>query len=82
MTQATINYASVVIKQRIEVWAENLGFDPDEQILMVLEDKFGPLAFTVADAQHRDECMILSIETKIWKEAKEFALLATGGLAW
>jgi len=82
MIPSTISYSSVIVKQQIEAWAEGLEFDPEEQILMLLEDKFGPRPFTVADAHPTDDCMLLTIQTDAWEGSKEFALLKSGSLAW
>jgi len=78
----TIRFSSVLVKQQIEAWAEGLEFDPEEQILMLLEDKFGPRLFTVVDARPTDDCMMLTIQTDAWEGSKEFALLKSGSLAW
>jgi len=40
---ATICFSNVVIKQQVEAWAEGLEFDPQEQILMLLEIGDAPL---------------------------------------
>ena len=82
MTPLAISYSSVVIKQQIEAWAEGLEFDPEEQILMLLEDKYGPGQVSVVDAHPAGDCMMLTIETDVWEGPKEFALLKSGSLAW
>jgi hypothetical protein len=82
MTPTAINYANVLIKQRVEAWAEGLEFDPEEQLLMLLEDKYRTASFTVVDACAEDECLMLKVTTDLWKEPKEFALLRNGSLAW
>ena len=82
MTDSAIVYSSVVIKQRIESWAEGLEFDPEEQILMLLEDKYGPGRVCVVEAHQEADCMMLTIETDVWEGQKEFALLKNGSLAW
>jgi hypothetical protein len=82
VTQATITYSSVIVKQQIEVWGEGLEFDPEEQVIMLLEDKFGPSHFNIADARPEQDCMILIVESNAWEGPKEFALLKSGSLAW
>ena len=79
---STIRYSSIIVKQHMEAWAEGLEFDPEEQILMLLEDKFGAQPFTVVDARPTDDCLILTVHTDAWKGSREFALLRGGGLAW
>ena len=63
-------------------WAEGLEFDPEEQILMLLEDKYGPGRVCVVEAHQEADCMMLTIETDVWEGQKEFALLKNGSLAW
>lgn len=82
MTSSTMAYSNVVIKQRVEAWAEGLDFDPDEQILMVLEDKCGSLKLTVVDAHPEGDCLMLTIAADLWEQPREFALLKSGSLAW
>lgn len=50
MTPSPITYADVMVKHRVEAWAEGLEFDPEEQIFMLFEDKFGAREVTVLDA--------------------------------
>lgn len=82
MTLPAISYSSVVIKQQIEAWAEGLEFDPEDQILMLLEDKYGPRLVSVVDAHSESGCLMLTIETDVWEGPKNFALLKSGSLAW
>ena len=77
-----ITYADVMVKQRVEAWAEGLDFDPEEQIFMLIEDKFGAGEVTVLDARPEGNCMMLTIETDVWEEPREFAFLKSGSLAW
>ena len=77
-----VTYSNVVIKQQVEAWAENLEFDADEQLFMLLEDKYGTTNLTVVDARDEGECLILAIVTDLWNEPREFALLRSGSLAW
>jgi hypothetical protein len=82
MSQAAIKYSNILIKQQIETWGEGLEFDAEEQILMLLEDKYGPADVTVIDARPECDCLMLAIATALWKDPKEFALLKSGSLAW
>ena len=82
MTLSRVTYSDVLVKQRIESWAENLGFDPEEQILMLIEDKFGAKEIAVIDARPENDFMMLKVEADVWVGAREFALLRSGSLAW
>ena len=80
MNAPSISYSNIVIKQRIEAWAEGLEFDPEEQILMLLEDKYGAMNVAVVDAYPDHECLMLKLTTDLWKQPREFALLKSGSL--
>jgi hypothetical protein len=82
MTPPAISYSSVVVKQQVENWAEGLEFDPEEQIHMLLEDKFGPVKVTVVEVHPEASCLMLTIATDLWKEPRDFVLLRSGSLAW
>ena len=82
MAGSRIRCSDVIVKQRIESWAESLGFDAEEQILMLLEDKFGAKEVAVLDARPVDDFILLKVEADVWAGAREFALLRSGSLAW
>ena len=77
---SSITYSDIICKQRVETWADGLPFDPEEQILMLLEAKFDTTAFNIVDANIKDDFILLLIESPLWKEPKEFGLLKTGSL--
>ena len=80
MMNSSITYSDILVKQRVESWADGLPFDPEEQILMLIEVKFGIVKVNVVDAQVKDDFILLQIESNLWKEPKEFGLLKTGSL--
>jgi hypothetical protein len=82
MSSSRLTYSDVLVKQRVESWAENLDFDPEEQMVMLLEDKFGVGQFTVFEARPVNDFIMLTVEADVWVGVKEFALLSTGSLAW
>jgi hypothetical protein len=82
MTPFHVTYSDIMVKQRIEAWAEGLDFDPEEQIFMLLEDKFGAKVVSVIDSQPEGDAMMLIVGTDVWIEPREFALLKNGSLAW
>ncbi len=59
-----------------------MDFDAEDQIFMLLEDKFGVDKAIILDARPEGDCMMLTIRADIWKEPREFALLKSGSLAW
>jgi hypothetical protein len=82
MTDFPVLYSDSMVKQRIEAWAEGLDFDPEEQIFMLLEDKFAATRVTILDACPEDGFVMLTVESDAWKGSREFALLDSGSLAW
>ncbi len=82
MSPSPVTYSDVIVKQRVEAWAEGLDFDPEEQIFMLLEDKFAASEIAVVDARPEGDAMMLTIRTDVWSEPREFALLRSGSLAW
>lgn len=77
-----VTYSDDFVKQRIESWAEHLGFDCEGRILMLLEDKFGAKAIAVIEARPANDFLMLKVEADVWAGAREFALLKSGSLAW
>lgn len=77
-----LTYSDVVVKQRVESWAEKLDFNPEEQMVMLLEDKFGAGQITVIEARPVNDFIMLTVEADVWVGVKEFALLPSGSLAW
>jgi hypothetical protein len=82
MTNSSIEYADAGAKKRIISWGKQVGFDPETQLVMLLEDKYGIGSITIENVHIETECALLKIKMKGWKESKEFALLANGSLAW
>ena len=82
MIPSRVTYSNVLVKQRIESWGENLCFDPEEQILMLIEDKFGAKEIAVIEARAENDFLMLKVEADVWTGAREFALLRSGSLAW
>jgi hypothetical protein len=81
-TPATISYSNILVKQQVEGWAEGLEFDPEEQILMLFEQKYGAAKVTVVEAHPEGDSLMLRLATDLWTEPREFALLKSGSLAW
>jgi len=78
----SVTYSDIMVKQQIEAWAEGLDFDPEKQIAMLLENKFGALKIAIVDAYPEGDAMILTIGVDEWSKPREFALLKSGSLAW
>lgn len=82
MIQPMLRFADIIVKQRVEEWADGLDFDPTEQLRLVLGDKFGTMRFLVHDAQPEGDFIILKISTDRWLEPREFALFQSGSLVY
>lgn len=82
MSLSRVTYSNVVVKQRIESWGEGLDFDPEEQLLMLLEDKFGVKDVNVVESREEADCMMMTVASDAWIGEREFALLRTGSLVW
>jgi RNAse (barnase) inhibitor barstar len=82
MALSRISYAHGALRHRINVWGKGLEFDPEDQIVMLLEEKFGPGPIHIADARKEQGFMVLTVEMSDWENPREFALLESGSLAW
>ena len=82
MENLKLEYADVIMKQRVENWADKFGFCADLQIAMHLEERFGVSWARIVCAREAEDCLLLQISTERWDGSREFALLRSGSLAW
>ncbi len=82
MTSATVTYADVLIKQKIEDWGDNKGFHAADQIGLHMEDRFSVSRIHVVEANDQGTFLTLRMTTDRWSEPREFAILDNGSLAW
>jgi hypothetical protein len=81
-SSAKITYADFLMKQLIESWGDNKGFDAAEQILLKIEDRFSVNHVHVVEARNENTFLMLRVTTDQWNAPREFALLDSGSLAW
>jgi hypothetical protein len=80
--ESTITYGDVVTKQSVEDWADDKGFDAEDQIRLHLEERFAVSSIHVVNAIDQGGFLLLQLTTNCWNEPREFALLADGALSW
>ena len=82
MSQLAVRFADVLVKQLVQDWGDEKGFDADERISLHMEERFGVESIHVAAARDEEDHLLLEIATDQWAEPREFALLSDGSLAW
>ena len=82
MPTIPVAYSSGLVKERIASWAIGLDFNPEEQLFLQFETKFGAKEVTVVDARPEGDALIIAVVTDRWAIPREFALFKSGSLAW
>jgi hypothetical protein len=82
MGHPSVHYATRRIEKRVHAWAKALNFDPEEQIAMLLEDRFGVAHAKVVSASLASDTMVMTVETDTWDRLYELGLTEGGSLIW
>lgn len=78
MNAQNVCFASDSLRERLRSWGDGLGFDPIEQLAVLLNERFGINMLIVHDVKDEGDFVVVAVSSDTWQTPQEFALFQSG----